>query len=134
LSLLGITSFESIDAGHAYMGLIPQWIYVIFGLVLIITTGAALSIGARIKQVIPFILFAITSFALLELSFDGGVFDQKVPLLFGALIVLLYGVQKKTRYIFIAGVSMSILLTYILGTKEMLGSAATTTHALWGIA
>jgi len=115
LSFLGYTQFEMLDAGQAFIGIIPLWFYVIFGIVLLITLLLTLLVFIKecyggTPRVLYIVLYVILSFSVIEHTLDGGLFDPRVPILYMSLSMLLLGLSKaRIKAICIIG-GLSILL------------------------
>jgi hypothetical protein len=118
LSYLGYTHFEAIDAGHAFIGIIPFWFYIIFGAVLIYTLVLTFLVFIKECQksnprIIYIILYAIVSFGVLEHTLDGGLFDPRVPLLFIFFGVLLFGFSKAKGKVVAVVALLSVVLAVV---------------------
>lgn len=113
LSFFGYSHFEFIDAGHAFMGLMPRWFYILFGVNLLVSLIYTFIVfitesSKRDIRILYILLYAILSFSVLEHTFDGGLFDPRVPILYILFAILLFGIPKKKI--------RPIILVFILST------------------
>lgn len=101
LSYFGKTELRTIDAGGAYLGIFPSWVFLLGSVLLaILILQAFLYFTASFRQILEdknnrqkvflIIGYAIASFSLIKTSIDGGIFDPGcgLSLLFIALFIL----------------------------------------------
>lgn len=138
---VGINQLKSYDAGFPYMHYVPNIIY-IFGalflvlnfiliLLFLIKTEENLSNLGKNYIIHPFlIIYMVVSYALLELTIDGGLFDRQVLMNFSILFILLFHCEsnlkdllKKTIKILYSLISVYILILVIVGLKNYLSLA-----------
>jgi hypothetical protein len=116
LSGIGLSSFENMDGGQAYLGLMPQWL---------LWCGVAMMVMALISLWLYYIFvrtrdeskvgfasimaFALVSFCLIKNMFDGGPLNPEAVIGVAFLIVMLYP-HRMTRIF-----SIALVLGYVLG-------------------
>lgn len=124
-SFLGKTQLQTMDAGGAYIGLIPSWIFLI-GLILFVAlvlqtiyyfiySFKPLLSNKNVRQKIFLITgYAIASFALIKTSIDGGMFNYSfsISLIFLALFIFkIKGGDIKPYYYIISLTGVILLFT-----------------------
>lgn len=119
LKALGINSFESVDAGHAFLELIPSIYFIIYLLLLIVTVSIVIFIFIQedfeLKNRLLYIpLYGALTFGTIEHIFDGGLGDPRTIVLYTLLGLFFYKVNGKYTKIFLYGAFVVSLFLYFL--------------------
>lgn len=132
LQHIKINKLENIDAGIAFKGLIPNYIYIILGSLVFLSAISTyilfLSTNRKLKSKILYIpIFGALSFGLIEHTIDGGILDPVTILLLGTFIFFIYPKKTKVIFLYIAS-SLYIVLSALLAIKEIKPVETSTFH------
>lgn len=119
-SQLGEAVQENIDTGLAYVGLLPDWLFWLGGLLVLISTVLILLKFTELYQHekkwqgLFIILYSIIAFGLIKNTIDGGLFNRETPILISALLFLLWRKTEASSR-FMIWVVLPAALYFILG-------------------
>ncbi len=127
-SYLGKTKFQATDAGGAYLGIVPSWLFLLGSILLIALILQAILYfatsfkkllddrGKNVRQKSFLILgYALISFSLIKTALDGGIFNRGfiIGLIFIAIFILKERKWPLTRYYYIIGPIISAIFLAI---------------------
>lgn len=127
-SYFGKIKFSTADAGGAYLGIVPGWIFLLgAGLLIILMIQAVLYFATSFKKLLEdkntrqrvFLIlgYAIISFTLIKTSIDGGICDFYFDVTLVFIILFILRERKKTityNYFIISLIGLGLLYANFL--------------------